>query len=124
MPKNKTKITKGQQWLKLTQSLIKKKPREFVAGLITFGFILFFGSYFAFRLYQQKPVDKIKVKTPVENISPTPETTKYYQMKEGESLWDVSQREYGNPYLYPTLVELNNLSSPDLVEPGMKIRIR
>lgn len=124
MPRKKSKLAKRQEWLKSTEELVKKKPREFIIGFATLLILLIVFIYTTLRFYQQNRTLKTTTQIQKEQITPSQSAEKYYRMQEGESLWDVAGREYGNPYLYPTLVELNNLSSPDNVEPGMKIRIR
>ncbi len=122
----KKKVIKPQanHWLKIAKSLIKKQPREFMIGFISSIFLLVLFIYLTLYYYRQIQTKPSITGTEEQQVSVTQPLPKYYQMQPGESLWDVAQKEYGNPYLYPTLVELNQLSSPDLVEPGMKIRIR
>jgi len=125
MPAKKVKKPESLAWLESAEKLIKKQPREFMIGFLTLSLLLMFFVYLSFFYYHQAQTGSMANKSKKEE-SPTPtvSTEKYYQLKNGESLWDVAEKELGNPYLYPTLVELNNLSSPDMVEPGAKIRVK
>ena len=123
MTKKKKSIKRQKNWLESAKKLIKTKPREFVTGLLTLSLVLSMLVFLILSSYSPKNYwpKSGKSQPEVTVIQPSP---RFHIMQEGESLWDVANREYNNPYLYPTLVELNNLSSPDVVEPGMKIRVR
>lgn len=121
MPKRK-RLTTSLSAIEKAKLLVKKKPLEFWIGLFILLLMLFLTSYL-FISWTVNPFS-LKKKVKITEISPTPVAEKFYILNEGESLWDVAQREYGNPLLYPTLVELNKLNSPDLTEPGMRIRVK
>lgn len=124
MVKKKVILTQREKWLKSAEGLIKKQPREFMIGFVTLLILLMLSVYLTIYFAWQNRQAKTKITMQEKQIQQSQSAAKYYQMQPGESLWDVAQKEYGDPYLYPTLVELNQLSSPDVVEPGMKIRVR
>jgi nucleoid-associated protein YgaU len=41
----------------------------------------------------------------------------------GDTLWRITERYYGNPYLYDLLAGENALSDPDLLIPGTELRL-
>gem|GEM_PF-1377228 len=51
-----------------------------------------------------------------------PMTTKEYKVRRGDSLWAVSERLFGNPYLWPKIWHLNaRITNPHIIERGMKL---
>ncbi len=43
---------------------------------------------------------------------------------EGDTLWDIAERYLENPYAYPELARLSQISDPDIIFPGDVIYIR
>jgi nucleoid-associated protein YgaU len=123
MRKTKKALRKAQANLP-PQKLIASHKKEFVAGVLGFLGILGLLIYLVLSV-QQRPllIPNPSLKQPL-TPSVTPDKNKYYILKDGESLWEVAEKEYGNPYLYPTIIELNRLANPDFTNPGTKIRVR
>jgi nucleoid-associated protein YgaU len=49
-----------------------------------------------------------------------PMSTKEYKIRRGDSLWAVSERLFGNPYLWPKIWHLNaRITNPHIIEKGM-----
>jgi LysM repeat protein len=49
---------------------------------------------------------------------------KDYIVKKGDTLWDISQKELGDPFLWPKIWKENTgIANPDRIYPGQKIRI-
>jgi len=46
-----------------------------------------------------------------------------YQIRWGDTLWDISEAFYRNPWLYPRIARYNNIRNPDLIIAGSNIRI-
>jgi len=46
-----------------------------------------------------------------------------YQLRWGDTLWDISEAFYRNPWLYPRIARHNNIRNPDLIIAGRNIRI-
>ena len=46
-----------------------------------------------------------------------------YTVKSGDSLSAIAERYYGNAMEYKKIAHYNNISNPDLIQPGQKIRI-
>jgi len=124
MPKRK-KIEKRIDNITQAKQIIKSKPWEFGLGVIAlFGLVGLF--IYLSLVYYPKAEKQVTFKPAPSPAKAASEKSlkREYVLQTGESLWQVAEREYGNPNLYPTIVELNKLESPDAVEPGMKIRIR
>jgi hypothetical protein len=52
-----------------------------------------------------------------------PNGSKVYVVKEGDTLWAISQRFTGNPFNFPQVAKNNNIKNPDLIFPGQEIRL-
>jgi nucleoid-associated protein YgaU len=46
-----------------------------------------------------------------------------YKIRWGDTLWDISEAFYRNPWLYPRIARFNNIRNPDLIISGNTIRI-
>jgi hypothetical protein len=46
-----------------------------------------------------------------------------YNIHWGDTLWDISEAFYRNPWLYPRIARYNNIRNPDLIISGTTIRI-
>jgi hypothetical protein len=46
-----------------------------------------------------------------------------YTIRWGDTLWDISEAFYRNPWLYPRIARFNNIRNPDLIISGRTIRI-
>ena len=46
-----------------------------------------------------------------------------YLIRWGDTLWDISEAFYRNPWLYPRIARFNNIRNPDLIISGRTIRI-
>lgn len=42
---------------------------------------------------------------------------------QGESLWTIALREYGNPYRWTDIAHINNLANPDIIHTGNVLRL-
>ncbi len=79
----------------------------------------------------QKPVEVTipeqpkKVAEPSEAESaPPPEVTESYTIKRGDTLWDISNTFYKDPFLWPFIWKANPyITNPDLIYPGNKLAI-
>ena len=57
------------------------------------------------------------------SFAQTPEY-KDYTVKKGDTLWDISNNELKDPFLWPKVWKENpDIKNPDLIYPGQKIRI-
>lgn len=48
---------------------------------------------------------------------------KTYTMKDGDTLWELAQRFYGDPTLYPVFLEVNQISNPRTIPTGKVITV-
>lgn len=46
-----------------------------------------------------------------------------YTVKEGDDLWRISENLYGSGYNWEDLAKANNISNPDVIEPGTKLNV-
>jgi hypothetical protein len=46
-----------------------------------------------------------------------------YRIRRGDTLWDLANSFYGNPWLYPTLAETNRIPDPDLIYAEDKLTV-
>jgi hypothetical protein len=46
-----------------------------------------------------------------------------YRVRYGDTLWDISEAFYRNPWLYPRIARFNNISNPDRIISGTTIRV-
>ncbi|MDR0404023.1 MAG: LysM peptidoglycan-binding domain-containing protein [Treponema sp.] len=44
-------------------------------------------------------------------------------MRWGDTLWDISEAFYRNPWLYPSIVRYNRIRNPNLIVSGTEITI-
>jgi LysM repeat protein len=47
--------------------------------------------------------------------------TKKYVVKTGDYLWKIALENYGDGYLWVKIAKLNNLSNPNIIEPGQTL---
>jgi nucleoid-associated protein YgaU len=47
----------------------------------------------------------------------------WYEIKWGDTLWDISATYYRNPWLYPKIAKENRINNPDLIFAGTKLFI-
>jgi len=54
-----------------------------------------------------------------ESVSPT------HAVVEGESLWNIAQKEYNDPYKWTRIAELNpTITNPDFIMPGQVLKLK
>ncbi len=63
--------------------------------------------------------------TEAELKKPTssPDRTKIYTLKEGDSLWAIADKEYGNPGQWRVIAEANDIENPRIPPVGQEIEI-
>jgi nucleoid-associated protein YgaU len=63
-------------------------------------------------------------KTPAEkSVAEKPAETLSYRVQWGDTLWQITEQYYGNPYLYSFLAGENAIVDPDLIIPGTELRL-
>ncbi|WP_043923559.1 LysM peptidoglycan-binding domain-containing protein [Leadbettera azotonutricia] len=63
------------------------------------------------------PVASYKVPTTI------PKNGAPYKIRWGDTLWDIAEAFYRNPWQYPRIARFNNIRNPDLIISGTTIRI-
>jgi hypothetical protein len=83
----------------------------------------------------QAPASPPPDPAPVSRARPVPPVASYkvpttiprggapYRIRWGDTLWDISEAFYRNPWLYPRIARFNNIRNPDLIISGRTIRI-
>ena len=75
-----------------------------------------------------KPVqaDRTRPSAPVKSYKvprTIPKEGAPYQIRWGDTLWDISEAFYRNPWLYPRIARFNKIRNPDRILAGFTIRI-
>ncbi len=66
----------------------------------------------------------IEVATQLKETSlQSADRTKTWTVKEGDSLWFIAAKEYGNPALWRPIAETNKIANPRVLKPGMELVI-
>lgn len=60
---------------------------------------------------------------PRENSEQSPDKTKTYVTKRGDSLWLIASEKYGDPSMWRTIADKNKIRNPRFVEPGIELFI-
>jgi hypothetical protein len=69
------------------------------------------------RSRRNPPVASYRVPTTI------PQGGHPYRIRWGDTLWDISEAFYRNPWLYPRIARFNKIRNPDLIISGRTIRI-
>jgi nucleoid-associated protein YgaU len=70
-------------------------------------------------LKEYKEVD-IQVK---EIAYESADLTKRWVVKQGDSLWSIAAKEYGNPADWRLIAEVNKIDNPRILNPGIELVI-
>lgn len=68
--------------------------------------------------FQEYPVEKGS-----EDKRHSSDRTKVYTVQEGDSLWNIAARMYGNPATWRPIAEKNSIENPRILEKGRNITI-
>ncbi len=66
-------------------------------------------------------VEPIKISDNQEDVNSIKEDS--YTVKEGDCLWTISLRAYGDAYKWTELAKANNIANPDIIDIGDVIKI-
>ncbi|MDH3202023.1 MAG: LysM peptidoglycan-binding domain-containing protein [Myxococcales bacterium] len=60
-----------------------------------------------------------------EKVSVPANTPEIYTVREGDTLWDITEQFYGDPYRWPQVWSYNpDITNPHWIYPGAKVRLR
>jgi hypothetical protein len=74
----------------------------------------------------EEPVAPVVVEEPAAPVQPEPAPEVkdiHYKIKWGDTLWDISDSYYKNPWLYPNIAKYNKIKNPNLIISGTYIDI-
>lgn len=54
---------------------------------------------------------------------PTGDATRRYTVQDGDTLWDIADRQLGDPTRWSSIAEENQLAQPDAISPGRELRL-
>jgi hypothetical protein len=74
---------------------------------------------------QQPPAAAGETPDRTRNVPPVtiPQGGMLYKIRWGDTLWDISEAFYRNPWLYSRIARFNNIRNPDFIISGTTIRI-
>ena len=118
-PKDKTPIINSKSQ---TISEQLKLGESYVSLVLGAAVVLGVSILFFIFLKENKSSNSSQlVPTPAAIEGQTKKTI--YVLPEGESLWDVAVKFYGDGYRYTEIIEANELPDPDYVPPGTSLII-
>ncbi len=60
-----------------------------------------------------------------QKVSVPADTPELYTVREGDTLWDITERFYGDPYRWPQVWSYNpDITNPHWIYPGAEVRLR
>ncbi len=137
----KKKKIKNEQLLQISPSSYKSLMYGFITVIVLF-IILFLGAKLFSRAQKGEITPEAAqtqaVVTPTVSPAPSEAPTvvaqvvgspqqkivgNSYKVGEGDSLWDISVRAYGDGYRWPEIASLNNIQNPDLIYPGQVFKL-
>ena len=87
---------------------------------------------------EEAPVEEETAEQPAEQAAPVREAEGaeqipavgeakagglWYEIKWGDTLWDIAATYYRNPWLYPKIARENRITNPDLIFAGTRLFI-
>lgn len=131
MPRKKTTKIEAKQTVDTTPANVFEKLRlgesytSLLLGIIVVVIVAIVAIAFARGKGATTPTlvtDTSSEKT-VEEVSKTPETGKTYTVAEGDTLWSISEKAYKSGYNWVDIAQTNNLTSPNAIEVGIKLKL-
>lgn len=83
--------------------------------------IVVVASIFAVTFFRNSNLSKFDKINTADSTVAAP--TSFYEIKQGDSLWSISEKIYGSGYNWVDLAKENNLSNPGLIHSGNKLTI-
>jgi len=115
-----TEVTKNRIYRDISERI---RLDESYVSLILGAVVVFGLSVVAFLFIRESGYQNLAPTLDKTNIPQITVTQKTYVLKEGESLWDVAVKFYGDGYKYVDIINANKLENPDYVPPGTRLII-
>ena len=102
----------GYEWVKIAQANNLANPANIEVGT---------------KLVLPKTTQAILATSTVAEKTTTEKTNAIsgdkYTIKEGDYLWEIAIRAYGDGYKWPEIARVNNLENPDLIYPENELKL-
>ena len=95
--------------------LFKKKYPYFILGVGVLGISLYL--LFNTTLLRLKNIRKRNLSQKIEKQT-SHKKEKFYQVKEGDTLWQIAEKFYGSGFNMKEIIKANNITNPDMIEKG------
>lgn len=129
MPKKKIKPQKSNKEVSFRVSKVlgqKNWPESYtslVLGLIVVVVVaILVVSFFKSRQSMEVSSDKTQRNAELQELTQE-ENNSVYTVVEGDNLWTISEKFYQTGYKWVDIAKMNNLSNPDVIEKGVKLKI-
>lgn len=95
----------------------------FVLSKMTKKFTMFDSNGIPVRATLTVTFNEYMTEAGLKKPASSPDRTKVYTLKEGDSLWAIADKEYGNPAHWRAIAEANDIDNPRLPPVGQEIEI-
>lgn len=120
----------GKKSTSRTKKILEEEPtystntyQSLIFGVISV-FVIFLVALIGYRLLFQRPNSEIsKEAVNTESESEVSISPNEYTVKEGDTLWSISEDKYKSGYNWVDIAKENNISNPGIIEKGLKLRI-
>lgn len=110
--------------LRFIWGMPSKEPFTCVLERVTQKFIMFLYDGTPIRAKLNITLKEFKMELNVREKSlQSSDKTKVYITKQGDSLWLIAHREYGNSSMWRQIADKNNIYDPKYLEPGTRLLI-
>ncbi|MCC4769567.1 LysM peptidoglycan-binding domain-containing protein [Methanosarcina sp. DH2] len=110
--------------LRFIWGLVSKEPFYCVLEKVTRRFTMFNSDGIPVRAKLNITLKEFKVElNNREKSLQSPDKTHVYTAKQGDSLWLIAYREYGDPGLWRPIALANKIEHPELLKPGTELII-
>lgn len=110
--------------LQFVWGLDPKEPFNCVLEKVTKKFTMFSSAGVPVRARLNITLKEFKIQlNSRERELQSPDKTKVYMVKQGDSLWQIAHSEYGDPYMWRPIADRNKIYNPRFLKPGTELII-